>query len=139
MKSKVSIHLGVNNSLEPVHWQNQSITRSVWRVRFTWVRGLLDRDGYRKWLCFRGVPRHKKRKESRIVECSWNSVKKLILCVLRFDSHPKKSLSVIRLCVLFVLLFTRDMRLTQLILTKLVGFRGTPLILRGVYLQMTFC
>lgn len=66
-------------------------------------------------------------------------MKKLILCVLRFDSHPKKSLGVIRLCVLFVLLFTRDMRLTQLILTTLVGFRGTPLILLGVYLQMTFC
>jgi hypothetical protein len=48
-------------------------------------------------------------------------------------------LSVFKLCLLSVLLFTRDMRLAQLIITKLVGFRGTPLILQGVFLQMTFC
>jgi hypothetical protein len=79
----------------------------------------LTRVGTRSGSALEGFLVIKKEKESRIVECSWNSVKKLILCVLRFDSHPKKSLSVIRLCVLFVLLFTKDMRLTQLILQNL--------------------
>jgi hypothetical protein len=53
--------------------------------------------------------------------------------------QQKKSLSVFILCLLSVLLFTRDMWRTQLILTKLVGFRGTTLILQGVFMQMTFC
>jgi len=34
----------------------------VWRGCFIRVRGLPDRDGYTKWPCLEGVPRHKKKK-----------------------------------------------------------------------------
>jgi hypothetical protein len=62
MRSKVRIPLGANNFLGPARRRSRSIIRSVWRGRFTRVRGLPDRGGFTKWPCLGGVPRHKKKK-----------------------------------------------------------------------------
>jgi len=48
MRSKVRIPLGANNSLGSTRRQSGSITRSMWRGCFTWVRGLLDKGEYTK-------------------------------------------------------------------------------------------
>jgi hypothetical protein len=67
MRSKVRIPLGSNNSLEPVHWRSQSITRSVWRGHFIRIRGFPDRDGTQSGLTLEGflVIRKKKKKKKK--------------------------------------------------------------------------
>jgi hypothetical protein len=37
MRSKAQMSLGANNFLGPASWRSRSITRSMWRGRFTWV------------------------------------------------------------------------------------------------------
>jgi hypothetical protein len=59
------VHLGANNFLGPACRRSRSITRSVWRERFTRVRGLPDKGGFTKWPCLGGVPRHHKRKKKK--------------------------------------------------------------------------
>jgi len=44
MRSKVRIPLSANNSLSLAYRQSRSITRSVWRGRFTQVRRLPNMD-----------------------------------------------------------------------------------------------